>query len=203
MLKPGIIAQRSGFVYHETMDRRTLQKKLLNLVKKIKSFSEVTETEFHDIEFKMGSTPYGIFIPKDRKDAVKLYRIEKGNFFSDEEKLETYQQINIINGDSGNVNVYLNDISCDIIFNFQLRTDNRTHFLKSLLKGIYEIKHKVEFYEGGYIDELVEELPCISCRYHILEDNKRMSRCELGKSTAFYMVKSNECPDQRGWSENE
>jgi hypothetical protein len=185
------------------MERRLLEKKLLNLVKQVESFSDVTETEFHDIEFKLGSTPYGILIPKDRKDSVKLYRIEKGHFWGDEEALETYRQINIINGDFGNVNVYLNEISGDIIFNFQLRTDNKTLFLKSLLKGIYEIKHKVEFFQGGYIDELVEELPCISCRYHILEDNKRMSKCELGKSPSFYMVKSNECPDQRGWSEKE
>ena len=189
-------------MYNKTMDRRQLRKKLLNLVKKLKSFSEVTETKFHDIEFKVNDISYGIYIPLDRQDTVKLYRVEKGHFYSDKEMLEAYEQINFINGDSGNVYVYLNAFH-DIVFNFQLRTDNRTRFLKSLEKGLNEINHKVEFYEGGYIDELVDELPCISCRYHILDDNKSMSRCELGESTAYYMVKSHECPHQRGWEDEE
>jgi hypothetical protein len=197
-----LFAQRSGCVYNETMDRRLLQKKLLNIVKKSKLLRNITETAFHDINFNIGKASYSIVIPKDRKESVKLYRIEKGHFYGDKETLEIYQQINAINGDLGNVYVFLNDFR-DIIFAVPLRTDNRTRFVKSLFKGILELKHKVAFYEGGYIDELVEELPCISCRYHLLDDNKSTSRCELGESTAFYMVKSNECPHQRGWSEKE
>jgi hypothetical protein len=183
------------------MDRRDLQKKLLNLVKQVQSFHDVTETEFHDIEFYMGETLYGIYIPKDRKDAVKLYRIESVDFTVDKDLLETYQHINSINGDSGNVTVYLNDITRDIIFTFQLNTEKKSRFLKSLLKGLFELKDKVEFYMGGYIDELVEEPPCISCRHHKLENN--ISGCMIGNYPAFYIIKSNECPDHRGWSDNE
>ena len=177
-----------------------MQKKLLSIVKKSKLFRNITETAFHDIDFNVGEASYSIIIPKDRKESVKLYRIEKGHFHGDKELLEIYQDINSINGDMGNVYVFLNDFN-DMIFAVPLRTDNRTRFVKSLFKGIFELRHKAEFYEGGYVDELVEETPCISCRYHILDDNR--SRCELGNIPAKYIVKSNECPDQRGWSEKE